>query len=228
MSANSTISATVFAAYLRCPTKAYLLARGEWPPGTFFIDMLDRISTAYRTAARERLGASVADFQSVGRLTAAAEPTSDRAAVFVDCETAAYALDIPTRTRSDCKTRRDEPNPDYVPVLFSAWNQLDRVDDLLVCFGALAVQQATGRKISSVGKVIYGEGHRIRAIKVSDYLSKTRQVIAAITSARVAGQPALVLNKHCRTCDFQSWLLDFAQLCTPAASIENARGVPLY
>ena len=168
MSANSTITATVFAAYLRCPTKAYLLARGDRPPHTFFIDMLDRISTAYRTAARERLGASVADFQSVGRLTAAAEPTSDRAAVFVDCETTSYALAIATRTRLDCKTRSDEPSPDYVPVLFSAWDQLDRVDDLLVCFGALAIQHATGKKISSVGKVIYGKGHRIRTIQVAD------------------------------------------------------------
>ena len=167
MSANSTITATVFAAYLRCPTKAYLLARGDRPPHTFFIDMLDRISTAYRTAARERLGASVADFQSVGGLTAAAEPTSDRAAVFVDCETTSYALDIATRTRLDCKTRSDERSPDYVPVLFSAWDQLDRVDDLLVCFGALAIQHATGKKSqasgkSSTAKAIASEPYKLR------------------------------------------------------------------
>src|SRR3954454_18585135 len=189
MSANSTISATVFAAYLRCPTKAYLLAHGERPLGTFFTDMLDRISTAYRTAARERLGASVADFQSVGRLTSAAKPTSDRAVVFVDCETASYALDIATRTRSDCKTRRGEPSPDYVPVLFSAWDQSDQFHNLLVCFGALAVQQATGRKIPSVGKVIYGQDHCIRTIKIADHLAKTQQIIEAITSAGVAAEP---------------------------------------
>src|SRR3954452_21044974 len=151
MSANSTISATIFAAYLRCPTKAHHFARGERPPGTFFTDMLDRISTAYRTAACDRLGASVADFQSVGRLTSTAKPTSDRAVVFVDCETASYALDIATHARSDYKTRRREPSPDYVPVLFSAWEQSGRFDDLLVCFGALAVQQATGRKVPSIG-----------------------------------------------------------------------------
>src|SRR3954470_18038718 len=204
MSANSTISAKVFAAYLRCPTKAHLLARGERLPGTFFTDMLDRISTAYRTAARERLGASVADFQSVGRLTSAAKPTSDRAVVFVDCETTSYALDTATRTRSDCKTRRGEPSSDYMPVLFSAWDQSDQLHNLLVCFGALAIQQVTGREIPSVGKIIYGEGHCIRTIKIKHYLSKTQQVIEGIISAGVAVEPALVLKKHCRTSDFQT------------------------
>src|SRR4051812_24996094 len=204
MSANSTISATVFAAYLRCPTKAYLLAHAERPLGTFFTDMLDRISTAYRTAARERLGASVADFQSVGRLTSAAKPTSDRAVVFVDCETTSYALDTATRTRSDCKTRRGEPSSDYMPVLFSAWDQSDQLHNLLVCFGALAIQQVTGREIPSVGKIIYGDGHCIRTIKIKHYLSKTQQVIEGIISAGVAVEPALVLKKHCRTCDFQT------------------------
>jgi hypothetical protein len=157
MSAISTISATVFAAYLRCPSKAYLLARGERPPGSFFTDTLGRISNAYKAAARERLGAGVAGFASISRLPLPTAPAPDRAVVFVDCETASYALDIPTRAPSDCKTRRDEPGPDYVPVLFSAWDQSDQFHNLLVCFGALAVQQATGGKIPSVGKVIYGE-----------------------------------------------------------------------
>src|SRR4051812_3689084 len=204
MSAISTISATVFAAYLRCSTKAHLLARGEKPPGSFFTDTLGRISSAYKAIACERLGAGVAGFASISRLPLPTAPASDRAVAFVDCETASYALDTPTRAPSDRKTRRDEFGPDYVPVLFSAWDQSDQFHNLLVCFGALAVQQATGRKISSVGKVIYGQDHCIRTIKIADYLSKTRQVIEAITSARVAGEPALVLNKHCRTCDFQT------------------------
>src|SRR3954471_20034978 len=132
MSAISTISATVFAAYLRCSTKAYLLAQGEEPPGSFFIDTLGRISSAYKATACERLGAGVAGFTSISRLPLPTAPAPDRAVAFVDCETASYALDIPTRARSDCRTRRDDPSPDYVPVLFSAWDQSGRFDDLPV------------------------------------------------------------------------------------------------
>ena len=204
MSAISTISATVFAAYLRCPTKAYLLARGERPPGSFFTDTLGRISSAYKATACERLGAGVAGFASISRLPLPTAPAPDRAVAFVDCETASYALDIPTRARSDCRTRKGEPGPDYVPVLFSAWDQSDQFDSLLICFGAVAVQQATGRKIPSVGKIIHGENQSIRTIKIADYLSKARQIIEAITSLSIDGEPALVLNKHCRTCDFQT------------------------
>src|SRR3954454_12164678 len=112
MSAISTISATVFAAYLRCSTKAHLLARGEKPPGSFFTDTLGRISSAYKAIACERLGAGVAGFASISRLPLPTAPASDRAVAFVDCETASYALDTPTRAPSDRKTRRDEFGPD--------------------------------------------------------------------------------------------------------------------
>src|SRR3954466_2246739 len=149
MSAISTISATVFAAYLRCPTKAYLLARGE-RPGSFFTDTLGRISNAYKAAACERLGAGVAGVTSISRLPLPTAPAPDGAVAFVDCETAPYALDILTRAPLDRKTRRDEFGPDYVPVLFSAWDQSDQLHNLLVCFGALAIQQVIGREIPSV------------------------------------------------------------------------------
>jgi hypothetical protein len=41
-------------------------------------------------------------------------------------------------------------------------------------------------------------------MKTADHLPKTPQIIEAIISAGVAGEPALVLNKHCRACDFQT------------------------
>src|SRR5215211_1573013 len=85
MSAISTISATVFAAYLRCPSKAYLLARGERPPGSFFTDTLGRISNAYKAAARERLGSGGAGFASISRLPLPTAPAPDRAVVLVGC-----------------------------------------------------------------------------------------------------------------------------------------------
>ena len=38
MDASANITAAVFAAYLKCPTKAYLTAHGENPPDTFVAD----------------------------------------------------------------------------------------------------------------------------------------------------------------------------------------------
>jgi hypothetical protein len=44
MDSSTKITAAVFAAYLKCPTKAYLTARGENPPDTFLADTRGRIS----------------------------------------------------------------------------------------------------------------------------------------------------------------------------------------
>jgi hypothetical protein len=43
---STNITAAVFAAYLKCPTKAYLLAHGEVAADTFVADMRRRISVA--------------------------------------------------------------------------------------------------------------------------------------------------------------------------------------
>jgi hypothetical protein len=49
------ITAAVFAAFLKCPTKAYLLAIGERTPHTFFADIEAHVSSAYSTAAKQHL-----------------------------------------------------------------------------------------------------------------------------------------------------------------------------
>jgi hypothetical protein len=46
MDATISITAAVFAAYLNCPTKAYLTAHREKPPDTFIADTRERISAA--------------------------------------------------------------------------------------------------------------------------------------------------------------------------------------
>jgi hypothetical protein len=54
MEAGYSITAAVFAAFLRCPTKAYLLTMGEPTPHTFFADIEARISSTYSAAAKKR------------------------------------------------------------------------------------------------------------------------------------------------------------------------------
>jgi hypothetical protein len=58
MDANNSIRAAVFAAFLKCPTKAHLLAIGEPAPATYFTDIEARISSMYKSAVtRTLLGA---------------------------------------------------------------------------------------------------------------------------------------------------------------------------
>jgi hypothetical protein len=160
MDKSANITATVFTAYLKCPTKAYLIAHGEQPPDTFFADARGRISAAYKVRANQSLRTGSTEAVSIDFLRVVADHTCDVATLFVDCETASYSSDQVASARAGRRARRPEPDHDYVPILYSAWDKSDQSDDLLVCFGALAIRQATGTEIPTTGKVIYGEAQR--------------------------------------------------------------------
>lgn len=204
MDPSANITAAVFAAYLKCPTKAYLTAHGENSPGTFVAHTRGRISAAYKARASQSLRTGLTDSVAIDFLRLARDPFRDAGTLFVDCETASYAWGQPASARIGRLARRSEGRCDFVPILYSAWDKSDQSDDLLVCLGALAIGQATGSGIPPSGKVIYGEGHRGKTVTIADHLPKTRQVIEAIASICQGREPPpLVLNKHCPACDFQ-------------------------
>ena len=204
MDTNADITAAVFAAYLKCPTKAYLTAHEEGSPDTFFADLRGRVSAACKVRASHSFSTQPTGAMPIEFMRLAGVPALGAATLFVDCETASYACDQLASARVDRRAKRAEYSHDYIPVLYSAWNKSDRADDLLVSFGALAIGQATGTKIPATGKVIYGEGYRSKTVRIADHLPKTRQVIEEAASVcHDTKPPQLVLNKHCPTCDFQ-------------------------
>jgi predicted RecB family nuclease len=201
MDASADITAAVFAAYLKCLTKAYLTAHGENPPDTFVADARERVSAAYKVRASRGVGAG---FVTIDFLRPGGDRAGEVATLFVDCETASFACDRPASARIGRQAQRSQRRCDFVPVLYSAGEKSDQCDDLLVCLGALAIGQAAESAIPPSGKVIYGEGHRGKTVKVADHLAKTRQIIEAIAPICQAKEPPpLILNKHCPACDFQ-------------------------
>jgi predicted RecB family nuclease len=75
---------------------------------------------------------------------------------------------------------------------------------LRVCFGALALSQATGL-LPDAGTLIYGDGHRHKTVRIKDHVARTRQTINAIEATCFGlNPPSLVLNRHCAVCTFQT------------------------
>ena len=209
MDASNPITAAVFSAFVKCPTKAHLLAIGEPPPGTFFADIEARISSMYKRAKRRlRVGADVAeplDFGQLWRSPDYATVTHD-----VDCETAIYDFALPPHRPGRRQPQKLKPSGTFVPVLLSPWDKLDASDSLIVCFGALALSQATGI-LADTGTLIYGEGQRRKTVKIGEHVARTRQIIEAIEASRQGQKPPpLVLNRHCAVCDFQPRCRDLA------------------
>jgi hypothetical protein len=155
---NDIITAAVFAAYLKCPTKALLLARGEKPLDTFFADMGRNISMAYKAKIRNVL--SVKFCELAGR------SHTELSTTFVDSETAFYTRDQSAAIDGDYRAKRPKSANDYIPVLYTAWYKLDQSDRLIVSFCALAIGQATGTDISPHGKIVFGDTGRLAVFRL--------------------------------------------------------------
>lgn len=203
MDTNNPITAAVFIAFLKCPTKAYLLAIGEPAPGSYFVDIEARISSMYRAVAKQRLGvgaevAKLLDFGQLGR-SLDFEATEHH----VDCETAIYDLARPPHRPEDCQPQHSTPSSTFVPVLFLPWNKPDISGNLRLCFGALALSQGA-EIVADTGTLIYGDGYRHKTLKIGGHVARARQTIDAIGAACHSREPPpLILNRHCAVCDFQ-------------------------
>jgi hypothetical protein len=203
MDANNSITAAVFAAFLKCPTKAHLLAIGAPAPATYFTDIEARISSMYKSAVTRTLlaGTGVAKPLHFGDLgTSRGHKAMTHP---VDCETTAYNVAPPLRKREDWHSAESTPSSTLVPVLFSPWDKPEVSDSLLVCFGALALSQVTG-VLADTGTVIYGEKHRRKTVKIGGHAVRTHQIVEAIVATCNSREPPpLLLNRHCAVCDFQ-------------------------
>jgi CRISPR/Cas system-associated exonuclease Cas4 (RecB family) len=203
MDASNSITAAVFSAFIKCPTKAHLLAIGESPPGTFFAEVEGRMSSMYKEMAKRRLrgGAEEADPLEFGQLWRSldyATITHD-----VDCETAVYDFALTAHRPESRQPQKSKASRNFVPVLLIPRDKLDVSDSLVVCFGALALLQATGI-LADTGTLIYGEEYRRKTLKIENHVARTRQIIEAIgATCRGREPPPLVLNRHCAVCDFQ-------------------------
>src|SRR2546430_774988 len=94
MVTNNTIAAAAFVAFLKCPTKAHLLAIGEPAPTAFFTNIEERTSSMYKSAVMTTLSvktdvAEPLDFKDLW--SSRDHVTLARP---VDCETTAYNVNL--------------------------------------------------------------------------------------------------------------------------------------
>ena len=148
MDASNSITAAVFSAFIKCPTKAHLLAIGEHAPSAYFADIEARIASLYKAAAKRRLrvGVEVAepiDFGELWRSPDCATVTHE-----VDCETAVYDFALPQHKPRRRQPQQSPSSGPFVPVLFSPWdkpNLSDKAARVFRCALAVAGYRDTGR-----------------------------------------------------------------------------------
>lgn len=200
MELDSQITATEYSAFVKCPTKAYLLATGEPAPQSYFAALETRVSSSYKIIAkRQRLVcAPEGEFCNFEQFRCNQE--GKVLARHVDCETAVFDLG---RTGSACDRSRSKSGM-TAPVLFVPWEKPDVSDNLLACFGALVLCQVAGT-LPSTAAMIYGCTYRRKTVNIEEHVARTQQFIDAMKAVwREQRPPTPVLNKHCSVCDFQA------------------------
>jgi hypothetical protein len=121
MNASNQISAAVFSAFVKCPTKAHLSAIGEPVPGAFFVDVEAHISLIYKPVAKRQLhsGAKAAEFLEFGQLWCSLDDGT--IPHHVDCATVVYDFAPPQRRHEGRQPQKSSPSGNVVPVLFLPW-----------------------------------------------------------------------------------------------------------
>jgi predicted RecB family nuclease len=201
MDRSDPITAGVFAAFLKCPTKAHLLMIGESSPGAFFTDIQAQISSMHETASPGQFsGVGFAEALGIGDTNNSRDQAVPRQ---VDCTSARYDLALLPYIPAGHPSTKSSQSDTFLPILFSPREKPDVSDSLLLCFGALALFQATGR-LPETGTLIYGDGYRHKTVRIGDFVVRTREIIDSIQAInRRQEPPPLVLNRHCAVCDFQ-------------------------
>lgn len=200
MALQTDVTAADVAAYLECPTKAWLLLSGEEAPNPFFADIRALISAVYKARAVRGTDDAPIEFEEFVR-----SPADGTALVRVDCMTATYRPGLSGPTRISLRTDKAMATRASVPVLFLAWDKVSQPDASLVCFAALAIAQAMGGAVPEKGEVVYGDPPRRKSVRISDHADDAKRAVGAIQSMfHTEEPPRLVLNKHCSTCGYQT------------------------
>lgn len=92
----------------------------------------------------------------------------------------------------------------YMPVLFIEKEKISKADKLLLAFNGLLLGNLQ-KKQPEHGKIIYGQ-FRTTKIKLDKQIDKVKHLISAFKESFQDGKsPRLLLNSHCKICEFKDF-----------------------
>lgn len=198
------ITAALFEAYLKCPTKCYLYSRGETGSGNAYDDWSKTRTESYRSEGIQRLKAKVPPAECSISPPTTENPKRAKWKLAVDLVVSAKDLETAIHAVQREPPRKPGQGAQLVSIRFIAANKLTKDDRMLVVFDALVLSKHIGRVVR-VGKIIHGDDDAVLKVKVAPLVGTVEQLTEKV-AALVSGDlpPDLVLNRHCGECEFQT------------------------
>ncbi len=197
------ITAHLFEAFVKCPTKCYLRSLGETETENAYTDWFriqnesfhrEGIKCLTEGAAPDEL---VAGSPGVNLKTAKWRLALNLAARARNLESSIHAVE---RVSSE---EQGQP-AQFIPIRFIFTNKLTSHDKLLLAFDAFVLSEMLRCEVAH-GRIIHGDNHTTLKVKTSALASKVRKLSTKITTFLSShSAPDLVLNRHCVECEFQA------------------------
>ena len=197
------ITPQLFEAYLKCPTKSFLLSLGETGSGNPFAEWIRSQDTLYRREGLRQLKEQVADNQCFTGPIDRASLTSRKWQLATESKVCIENIESTLHAVERVPSGIVGKSGQFIPTRLISSNKLGRHDRLLLAFDALVLSEALDREVA-LGKIMHGN-HRVTVkVHTKELEGEVRKIIAKI-AALLSGQapPDLVLNRHCAECEFE-------------------------
>jgi len=197
------ITPQLFEAYLKCPTKSFLLSLGETGSGNPYAEWICTQNILYAREGIRRLKEEVSNIQCVTGPIDKAGLKSRLWLLATETKVCTQNLESTLHALERVPSGIVGKSAQFIPTRFISSNKLGRRDKLLLAFDALVLSETLDREVA-LGKIIHGD-HRVTVkVHTAALNGEVRKIIAKIT-ALLSGQapPDLVLNRHCAECEFE-------------------------
>jgi predicted RecB family nuclease len=198
-----TIALELLEAYVKCPTKCWLISKREPISDSGHAQWVQARNEAYLASGVQRLLSETPHAECI------ISPSADT------LKTGKWGLATNVVARAQCleshlhavkrmpSEGRGKP-AQYSPVRFVPNNRLGKDAGLLLAFDALALAEVLGEKVS-LGQIIHGDDHAVLKVKIPDQAGEVQKHLEEMTALLSSPSPPdLSLIRHCSECQFRS------------------------
>lgn len=192
----------LFEAYLKCPTKCWLLSQGEMSLGNIYANWMDAKGEAYRSEGVRRL---LDNFHHNDGGIALIAPVNFKAAQWgLAVNILAQTNTLESRLHAVKKVQfKGRVKDQFVPILFVFTNKISQDNRQRLAFDALVLSEILGCEIIR-GQIIHGENLMTTEVSTSTLVYKLKRHIEGIAALLSNHSPPdLLLKRYCAECEFR-------------------------